>query len=103
MFGGGAETTMAGAPPADIEHPVEVDFMDALRGVQLPVTVRRPVPCPQCNGTGRQGMRACTRCGGTGTIEQRERLTVKIPAGVADGARVRVRGKRSEEHTSELQ
>jgi molecular chaperone DnaJ len=93
MFGGAAETTTATAPPADIEHAVEVDFMDALRGVQLPVTVRRPVPCPQCDGSGRQGMRACTRCGGTGTIEQRERLTVKIPPGVADGARVRVRGK----------
>src|SRR5205085_1063225 len=54
---------------------------------------RGPAPCPQCQGTGRQGMRACTNCAGTGTVEQRERLTVKIPAGVADGARVRVRGK----------
>src|SRR5439155_458076 len=50
-------------------------------------------PCPQCGGRGRQGMRACTRCGGTGTVEQREQLTVKIPAGVGDGARVRVKGK----------
>jgi len=67
--------------------------MDALRGTQLPVTIRRPVPCPECNGTGRKGARACARCGGTGSTEQRERLTVKIPPGVADGARVRVRGK----------
>ena len=75
MFGGGA------AEPAptrgqDIEHTVEVDFLDALRGTQLPVTVRRPAPCPECNGTGRQGTRACTRCGGSGTVEHRERLTV---------------------------
>jgi len=91
MFGASA------APPTargqDLEHTVEVDFLDALRGTQLPVTVRRPAPCPQCDGTGRQGMRACNRCGGTGSIEQRERLTVKIPPGVADGSRVRVRGK----------
>ena len=57
------------------------------------MSVRRPVPCPVCHGTGRQGLRACTRCTGTGTIEERETLKVKIPPGIADGARVRVRGK----------
>lgn len=91
IFGGAEEQPAAGG--ADIEHPIEVDFLDALRGTQAAVTVRRPVSCPQCAGRGRQGLRACTRCSGTGTIEQRERLNVKIPAGVADGARVRVRGK----------
>ena len=95
LFGAGAA---AGATPrtaggADIEHPIEVDFLDALRGTKTAVSVRRPAPCAQCAGSGRQGMRACTRCGGTGTIEQREQLTVKIPAGVGDGARVRVKGK----------
>jgi len=94
MFGGtGASEPPPAARGEDLEHTVEVDFMDALRGTQIPVTVRRPSPCPQCKGTGRQGLRGCTRCGGTGTIEQRERLTVKIPPGVADGSRVRVRGK----------
>ncbi len=95
LFGASAAT---GAAPrtargADLEHPIEVDFLDALRGTKTAVTVRRPAPCAQCRGSGRQGMRACTRCGGTGTVEQREQLTVKIPAGVGDGARVRVKGK----------
>jgi len=94
MFGGaGAAETHPPAGGGDVEYQIEVDFLDALRGTQTSVSVRRPAPCPQCNGTGRQGMRACTNCAGTGTVEQRERLTVKIPAGVADGARVRVRGK----------
>ena len=91
MFGGGEERPAPGG--GDIEYPIEVDFVDALRGTQTAVSVRRPVPCPQCHGTGRQGLRACTKCAGTGTIEQRERLTVKIPAGIGDGARVRVKGK----------
>src|SRR6266404_8222642 len=95
LFGAGAAT---GAAPrtargGDLEHPIEVDFLDALRGTKTAVTVRRPAPCAQCRGSGRQGTRACTRCGGTGTVEQREQLTVKIPAGVGDGARVRVKGK----------
>jgi molecular chaperone DnaJ len=77
----------------DIEYPLEVDFLEALRGVTREVTVRRPAPCETCKGTGRQGRRACTNCGGTGTVERRERLSVKIPPGVSDGARVRVSGK----------
>jgi len=94
MFGGGAATGHATPTDGqDIEYPIEVDFLDALRGTKTAVTVRRPSPCTQCNGTGRQGRRACTRCGGTGSVEAREKLTVKIPAGVGDGARVRVAGK----------
>lgn len=93
MFGGGGGETREEPRSADIEYPVEVDFLDALKGTQMAVTVRRPTVCPDCKGSRRQGSKACTRCSGTGTIEQRERLTVKIPPGVADGARVRVKGK----------
>src|SRR5581483_6830885 len=90
MFGGAAHAPTSGQ---DIEHPLEIDFLDALRGTQTAVTIRRPAPCAACGGSGRQGRRACTTCGGTGTVEQRERLTVKIPPGVGDGARLRVAGK----------
>jgi molecular chaperone DnaJ len=97
MFGAGgagaADEVRREAKGQDLEYPIEVDLLDALRGTQTAVSVRRPAPCPQCGGSGRQGLRACTRCAGTGTVEQRERLTVKIPPGVRDGARVRVKGK----------
>jgi molecular chaperone DnaJ len=94
MFGGGgAEAAPPAAAGPDVEYPIEVDFLDALRGTQTAVSIRRPAPCPKCGGTGRQGMRACTECGGTGQVEQREKLTVKIPPGVGDGSRVRVKGK----------
>jgi molecular chaperone DnaJ len=95
MFGAGAgaEEAPRRAAGQDIEHPIEVDLLDALRGTKTAVTVRRPTPCATCNGTGRVGRRACTTCGGTGVVETRERLSVKIPAGVGDGSRVRVSGK----------
>jgi len=94
IFGQGGRAT-AESPEAgqDLEHKVEIDLLDALRGVTMPVTVRRPVPCATCHGSGRVGRKACTTCGGTGSVEKREKLSVKIPAGVADGARVRVSGK----------
>ena len=94
IFGQGARETEPGPSAGqDLEHQVEIDLLDALRGVTMPVTVRRPVPCATCHGTGRVGRKACTTCSGTGVVEKRERLQVKIPAGVADGARVRVSGK----------
>jgi molecular chaperone DnaJ len=93
MFGAGAEEAQRRAAGQDIEYPIEVDLLDALRGTKTAVTVRRPTPCATCNGTGRVGRRACTTCGGTGVVETRERLSVKIPAGVAEGSRVRVSGK----------
>ena len=91
MFGGASEEQHGAGQ--DIEYPIEVDLLDALRGTKTMVTVRRPTPCPTCNGTGRVGRRACTTCAGTGTVETRERLSVKIPAGVTEGSRVRVAGK----------
>jgi len=97
LFGRSSMGQEAAEEPAagggDIEYPIEVDLLDALRGIQTSVSVRRPVPCPVCHGTGRQGLRACTRCTGTGVIEERETLKVRIPPGIRDGARVRVRGK----------
>jgi molecular chaperone DnaJ len=93
MFGAGARQTGSPESGQDIESPLEIDLLDALRGLTTDVTVRRPVECTTCKGTGRVGRKACTTCGGTGTVEKRERLQVKIPAGVADGARVRVSGK----------
>ncbi len=93
IFGAGAREASQPQAGEDIEHPVEIGLLDALRGVKMPVTVRRPVTCATCHGSGRVGRKACTTCGGTGTVEKREQLQVKIPPGVADGARVRVSGK----------
>jgi molecular chaperone DnaJ len=98
LFGGGGGGAEQPEPPhavasRDLEHPLEIDFLEALRGTQKSVSIRRPSPCQTCGGTGRQGRRACTTCGGTGSVEKRERLSVKIPPGVGEGARVRVAGK----------
>ena len=49
--------------------------------------------CTGCGGTGQQRPRACAACGGTGQDARAETVTVRIPAGVADGDRVRVAGK----------
>lgn len=50
-------------------------------------------PCPQCGGAGQIIEDPCTTCGGSGLTQQTKRYKVKIPAGVNNGARIRLAGK----------
>jgi molecular chaperone DnaJ len=50
------------------------------------------VPCTRCGGTGKLRT-ACKTCGGEGRVRRAETIEVRIPAGVANGGRVRVPGK----------
>lgn len=49
--------------------------------------------CPHCGGSGRRRQRPCPTCGGEGSQPRTETVTVRMPAGIDDGARVRVPAK----------
>ncbi len=49
--------------------------------------------CPHCMGTGRTVKNPCKTCGGDGRVRKRRTLTVKIPAGIDEGQRIRLRGE----------
>ena len=49
--------------------------------------------CPQCHGTGQVVTTRCKTCRGTGEASRSRRITVKVPAGVETGSKVRVRGE----------
>ena len=50
-------------------------------------------PCPRCRGNGTVIEDPCPRCRGTGREHRTRRYSVKIPAGVRDGTRIRLKGK----------
>src|ERR671932_448785 len=50
-------------------------------------------PCPRCRGNGTVIEKPCEKCQGTGRERRTKRYTVKIPAGVKDGTRIRLKGK----------
>jgi len=49
--------------------------------------------CPKCHGTGRFIAEPCTSCQGAGRIKQHKTLSVKIPAGIDEGDRIRLSGE----------
>ncbi|MFN0061835.1 MAG: molecular chaperone DnaJ [Myxococcaceae bacterium] len=49
--------------------------------------------CPHCRGAGRMPSEACAKCDGQGKYAAEVKLTVKIPAGVDTGTRVRLSGE----------
>ncbi len=92
---GEAFARAAAAPQrgADLEVPVHVEFLEAIRGATRTISLRRPQACPTCRGSGIAGGKRCSGCGGDGLIDETVRLNVKIPPGVETGSRVRVAGK----------
>lgn len=50
-------------------------------------------PCPACAGTGTRIPHPCPECGAEGRVRARRTVSVKIPAGVEDGMRIRLSGQ----------
>ena len=55
--------------------------------------VMRTVACDVCAGDGRVAKEPCAQCRGRGRRVERRTLSVDIPAGIADGQRIRVSGQ----------
>ena len=47
--------------------------------------------CPTCHGAGKVPEKTCTVCHGTGTQPKTQQVALKIPAGIDDGATIRLR------------
>ncbi|UAW97995.1 molecular chaperone DnaJ [Halopseudomonas nanhaiensis] len=49
--------------------------------------------CPRCHGTGKMIADPCNDCHGHGRVEEQKTLSVKVPAGVDTGDRIRLAGE----------
>ena len=53
----------------------------------------RNVICDVCGGDGRRPRDPCDTCGGDGMVVEQRRVQVDVPAGIADGQRIRLTGR----------
>lgn len=137
--GGGASNPNAPQRGSDTQTSVTISFEEAAKGCEREVESNRievcdechgsgaaagssPKTCPECNGRGQvttsqrtpfgmfQTQKACSRCGGKGTIidnpckkcrgagrvRRPAKITVKIPAGIDDRQIINARGQGNE-------
>jgi molecular chaperone DnaJ len=130
IFGGGRRRgTRRGA---DLRYDLEIEFEEAVRGLQTKIQVPRHSVCDHCRGSGgeppdgvatcadcggrgqvayQQGFftiartcarcqgagrvvrEACTACSGAGRVRDERTIELRIPAGVAEGTRMRIAGE----------
>ncbi|MGD0153483.1 MAG: DnaJ C-terminal domain-containing protein [Thermacetogeniaceae bacterium] len=106
----GAGTTRSGAHRApsgrgrarepqrgqDVETEIALPLEEAYHGVSKTIQLSTGAVCAECGGTGAKNRGFCSRCGGTGQVPETKTLEVKIPAGILDGGRIRLRGQGGE-------
>jgi molecular chaperone DnaJ len=49
--------------------------------------------CGTCGGSGRRIVKPCPTCSGRGRVQAQKTVTVRVPAGVEDGMRLRIAGE----------
>jgi molecular chaperone DnaJ len=49
--------------------------------------------CPKCHGAGQMVKDPCETCSGRGRLKKKEKLSVKVPAGIDEGQRLKLSGQ----------
>ena len=123
FFGFGGRGASRGPRPQagnDLRYDLTVSFRDAAKGTEVTLKIPRNVECHVCGGTGAEpgtSPETCKQCGGSGQVVQNQgffriavtcpicrgegkvvtsqtrELKVRVPAGVDDGSRLRLRGE----------
>jgi len=72
---------------------LQITLAQAVTGAMTRVSLRTDETCPECGGHGAAATRFCVNCLGQGTVSRTEEIKVRIPAGVGNGSRIRLRNK----------
>ncbi|OAT82281.1 DnaJ C-terminal domain-containing protein [Desulfotomaculum copahuensis] len=80
----------------DVESELELTLQEAYHGGEKTLQLTTREACPACGGAGFENDTFCSRCGGTGEVNGVKTLAVKIPPGVHDGSRIRLKGQGGE-------
>lgn len=74
----------------DINLNVTIKISEAISGTNRTVNVLHSERCPKCEGRRFINGAKCPLCKGSGEISIHKKLSVKIPAGIKKGAKIRI-------------
>ncbi|NOZ22324.1 MAG: J domain-containing protein [Planctomycetes bacterium] len=77
--------------PGEVRCEIRLKRRDVRSGCDRLVQIRRFRVCAACHG--RSGESPCKQCGGAGKIEEDVEVKLRIPAGIKDGALLRLPGE----------
>jgi len=80
----------------DIEAELDLSLEEAVQGVEKTFSLMAAGLCQKCRGTGRITNAFCPLCGGLGEIRQPRDVKTRIPAGLTEGSRIRLKGQGNE-------
>jgi len=81
----------------DLSCGLSISLKEAALGVEAALDLNQPQLCPACQGQGfvaaGGGVQPCPACRGQGRTSRSQSLKVKIPAGLGDGQKIRLKGQ----------
>ena len=80
----------------DINTDVTITLSEALKGTTRTVNVVHTELCPRCHGRKFINGSKCPVCSGSGEYSIHKRISVKIPANIKNGAKLRLKGEGAE-------
>lgn len=83
---------------SNITVDVNVTLSQVLTGCEKTVNIMRTQSCPKCHGRKFINGSLCKHCEGKGEISEHKKITVKIPKGVKNHAKLRIKGEGNDGH-----
>ena len=77
----------------NITTEVTITPEEVITGSKRVINVLSTQTCPNCSGHKFINGGKCNECGGTGEVSKRKKITVTIPKGIKDGAKLRLKGE----------
>lgn len=75
----------------DINLDITLNCFEAANGTNRKVNILHTQPCPNCGGRKFINEAECPMCKGSGQLSLQKKINVKIPKGVSQGSKIRIK------------